>query len=466
MARHYAEDGFWTFDGTSPATGFHLLYGYFLFFVYSITGSLEWRSLYLLIGLLSSFSIGLSAFLICRTVQSVFGYKVVPVALSPFLTASAMMLSTAMMESWLVLFFSALTVFSLTKEQEPSFYGSIGLIAIGFLGSLARTDYGMLPGVIFCTIIISRNFQKNAILNRSFLILAGAIIGISVVLLQNYFISGHFFQASAQTKLYWSSVGGHSMLAPVDLILSIVFPFLGSLGKSLKILLFIAFLLALIYPLKLAFGSKERNNSNTEFILFCGCVLTILGYIIFYRHNSLSLQNWYSSNLIVPIAIVFAAVCFYVLRGKAFIAAIFLFGAYFLIGSSSLLTIPWPHQAGMMHAGIFLKNNNAYSNVAAWNAGIISYFSGKPVINIDGLTNDEVLPFIKSNTLLDYVKKRNIKYLVDYEAMVKIKLFRTKGGYDDARTDKCIKPLQAVDGDFVGWANSRLMLFEIVPECL
>jgi len=119
----------------------------------------------------------------------------------------------------------------------------------------------------------------------------------------------------------------------------------------------------------------------------------------------------------------------------------------------------------MMQAGLFLKEHKSNAVYASWNAGIISYFSGAKVINIDGLTNDEVLPFIKSNTLFDYIKRRNVNYLIDYEEMLNNRSLRIRGGYFDERMDRCISPLQAVDVGFPAWGEGRLKLFEVIQNC-
>src|SRR5690606_2026508 len=132
--------------------------------------------------------------------------------------------STVMMESWLVILFSSLTIFFVAQQKEASPKFLFGLFLIGLLGSLSRTDYGMLPGVLFCTIFFAERFKITPSVVRSFTILSGAIIGVFVVLIQNYFISGQLAQASAQTKLFWSSVAGHSIYAPLQLVLSISLP--------------------------------------------------------------------------------------------------------------------------------------------------------------------------------------------------------------------------------------------------
>ena len=68
LAKHRETEGFWTFDGTSPATGFHFLYGYLLFFIYSIFGQIDWRQLFLIIGGSATVLISLAAYcsLNCR----------------------------------------------------------------------------------------------------------------------------------------------------------------------------------------------------------------------------------------------------------------------------------------------------------------------------------------------------------------------------------------------------------------
>jgi len=465
MAKHRVSDGFWTFDGTRPTTGFHFLFGYLLFAIFSIFTDCDLRGIFIFIGLSASISIGASAFFVCQTASDLFDDKIALAAVLPFLTTISVMQSTAMMESWLVLFFSALTIFVVAKEKQPTTYGSIGLFLVGCLGSLARTDYGMLPGILFITTFILQGMKAGPVLSRSFIVLAGAVIGVSIVFAQNYLISGQIAQSSALTKFYWSSINGHNSSVPVTLIRSIIFPSSGKFDKLEEISLGIALLYALAITLRLQLQSKLKIISAT---LFLGCLFTVLGYILFYRHNSAALQTWYSSNLIAPIAICMAAISYFALKNRsaAFILSVFGSIFYFHISSMSLFYIPWPHQAGMMQAGAFLKKFDTNHSIAGWNVGIISYFSDKPVVNIDGLVNDDVFPFIKSNTLFDYFKSNDIVYLIDYDAMINNKSLRLRGGYDDTRTIKCITPIYRADAEHQGWGDSKLMLFKVSLECL
>ena len=44
------------------------------------------------------------------------------------------------------------------------------------------------------------------------------------------------------------------------------------------------------------------------------------------------------------------------------------------VGISNVFAVTWPDQAGLMYAGLFLRDRDAGFKYAAWNAGIISYF--------------------------------------------------------------------------------------------
>lgn len=56
------------------------------------------------------------------------------------------------------------------------------------------------------------------------------------------------------------------------------------------------------------------------------------------------------------------------------------------------------------------------ARIGAWNAGIYGYFSGRQVINLDGLINNEIHKAVEEGSLnWPYWEKRNITHLLDYE---------------------------------------------------
>ena len=82
--------------------------------------------------------------------------------------------------------------------------------------------------------------------------------------------------------------------------------------------------------------------------------------------------------------------------------------------------------------------------IGSWNAGILSYFSNKKVVNLDGLANDSVYNFIINNNLFDYIKKERINYIADYDFMFKDNN-KKRGGYLDKRFDQCINKIVQID---------------------
>ena len=465
MARHRIAEGFWTFDGTSVATGFHFLYGYFLAAIYYTLDGIGWRNLYLLVGLFSAFAISLSAFFVCRTVVNVFDRRVIPIVIAPFISTAAMIQSTVMMESWMVLFLSSLTIYLLSVDRPTTHQGALGLILIGIFGSLARTDFGLLPGVFFCMYLLSHKSGCEKI-KKSGVILIGAVSGVLIVLAHNYLISGHFSQASVQTKFYWSSISGHSIKPAMGLVKYILVPDLSILHGFKKASITYFSLALMISSALFLSARKSEKNWKQALVLSFGCTITIIGYIVFYRYNSQSIQIWYAANFIAPIAIGLSSIFHFAFRSRSFIPALIGLTFYVIACLSHVFVMPWPHQSSMMQAGISIKHLNSSDRYASWNAGIISYFSQKPVINIDGLTNDEVLPYIKSNRLFEYFKEKKIGYVVDFKAMVEEVALRIRGGYNCEKIDKILTPLNQVDGDLEKWGDSHIFIFKVNQDCL
>jgi hypothetical protein len=187
---------------------------------------------------------------------------------------------------------------------------------------------------------------------------------------------------------------------------------------------------------------------------------------LFYGYNSGALQIWYSANFAAPLAILIAATFHFLFGRRALIPVFPLFIVYLISGSKSIFSIPWPQQVGMMNAGLYIRALEGGEKFAAWNAGIVSYFSEKPLVNIDGLTNDEVLPYIKNNKLMDYLKVNNIDYIVDNKVMIDSKNLRIRGGYDDERVFRCLIPVRAIDGISSHMIGSAIILFKVDSDCL
>ncbi len=74
-------------------------------------------------------------------------------------------------------------------------------------------------------------------------------------------------------------------------------------------------------------------------------------------------------------------------------------------------------QRDMWHAATQVAElTDEDARIGAWNAGIYGYFSGRQVINLDGLINNEIYEAVENGSLnWPYWEQRNITHLLDYE---------------------------------------------------
>jgi hypothetical protein len=341
------------------------------------------------------------------------------------------------------------------------------------LGSLSRTDYGLLPFMLLLSTTMLGRFLKTHWQRRCLLVFLGSVIGLLIATAHNYLVSGHFTQMSAQIKLSWSAAVGHSIVPPLRLLFETAFPVSGSSEFMKTTLLEVVLVIAVIFIIRFGWMLRSRTELRAwmpAIAVMLGCALTITGYVVLYRHNSQGLQRWYAANMIAPVAILLAG-ALAILVSKPLVlvpSSVLVLAAYFYFGVMGALTTWFAHQPGMLHAAQHLKaRSDPQARYGSWNAGIIGFFSEIRVINIDGVVNDEIYDYMKNNELFDYLVKNDIRYLVDYDEMIRNPEYRSRGGYLDGRFDRCVRPLQAIDGGAPGWGgkDSRLRIFEVVPGC-
>lgn len=56
----------------------------------------------------------------------------------------------------------------------------------------------------------------------------------------------------------------------------------------------------------------------------------------------------------------------------------------------------------------------AADRVGSFNSGYVQYFTNRKVINLDGLVNNEVWPYYKKQKALEYLRQREIRWIVDF----------------------------------------------------
>lgn len=470
LAKNYVTTGNWSFDGQALATGFHPLYAYFLVFLYTLSPTLSWSSMYLIVGLCAATCIALAAYWTLKSSYLLFGSQGFLWSIIPFFTFSVLTQSNMMMESWLVIFMLALGFYRFISTRKCTKKEQAILMTLGLLGSMSRSDFGLFPGLLFVVCLFSSKLCQNEEIKRSFSWLFGAILGIIILSGHTYYISGHLTQASAETKLYWSSLLGHDIQVPWRFLKSIVIP----QGKIFDPSFRFKIIFTLITLVGIYFWRKSPPKHTLSCAIALTACLTVLGYTIIYRYNCAALQIWYTANYVTPLCIIFSAFgallgSIPLLKKMTTLIAVAMLSVYLNTALKTLLDTLWIHQAGMMYAGLSLKEMKIKNKIGAWNSGIISYFSELPVINLDGLVNDDILPYVQQNNLLAYIQKHHIAYVADYDFMLKNVTHNTRGGYADGQLENCLISLGPIDGQAPEWPpsfeHSKLNLFKLAPNC-
>ena len=466
FARNRIDRGLWSLDGTHPTTGFHLLHGYFLAGLSQLGLTSDWRLTLAIVGVLSSIALALSGWLATNIALRLMGMGAAAWAALPFVSFAALAQVTNVMESWLVTPLVAILVWLLTTSKDGIKANGLLAAFITGAGVLARTDFVIIPAVLVGTFLIGRSWLPNGWLSRAIWAMAGALIGVGLVAVHNVITAGRLGQASAEVKLHWSLSQGPSAENSFGFLLGILVPPDPRYALPLIAVLSIVVLLSSAYAVTSARRS-ESGGDRTTVILGLAVLAVLLAYGIFYAWNSGALATWYTAGLLVPVslALAFIAWIYRRLRVPDLGWVLLPMALTYLVTSGAFTRPAYPHQTGMYNAAVALRSLDEPGPVGAWNAGILSFFSGARIVNIDGLANDSAANAVLSDSLPSYLLSERISRIVDFEEMVTSEVNQHRGGYSRAWVEKCLTVGPTLDGGVPSWTGSRLRLFMISPSC-
>lgn len=439
LARQYVISGLWSVDGGQSVTsGYHPLFAFSLAALWAAadpdpSGFVTWGIA--LTGVSSLVAGGLLIHL-GRRLGGVLSSVVVLLILA---SDNYALNAISMMEWPFVVVCAAAYVLTWTAAQDREHQRprlALGLAGIGFAGSLARADFGLLPACLWFSGMLLEPSPGRAATGRvrlptlcSSAGLAGALVGVAALSLHARYTSGQWVQSSALMKAHWAGLGGVRPLPPLRLLLDL-------LGYSgLLVLCFVAF--TLLRSQRSGGLSPLTRAAQTRL----GAWAALVGYVVVYARSGY-VQPWYSSTLIVP------AVCCvsgWELRTaplvrdvRSLTAGLLAAGLAVVIGwlKEPFLDTgraPWPHHASLLQAGHFLGRAPLTGRVGSWNSGIVGYYEGGRVINLDGLVNNSIYGYAVAGRLPEYIVEKDIRHLVDFSRTLEEAGRRRKGGYDDAR---------------------------------
>jgi hypothetical protein len=431
LAKHFAASLSWTFDGVRPTSGFHLVWAYLLAAFYRVWPEATLQQV---------FAFAAGAGCVCHAAAAymltcALGRSAAAATATVLVFCAGSVPATAVfcMESpWLTLT-AAATCAALVSERTPG----LGLLALGVAGCLCRTDFIILPAAFALT------QWRRGLRAPALWCLLGAAVGVLVVAAHSFAISGAFVQASAATKARWSQLVGPDVRPPLYALGLVLDTRLGPQSNLIgQLVVFVAVV-------------RGRNPAG---------LIALLGYAAAYTFSAAAVQPWYASSFAIPVLLVVWSALASVRVSSPWLLA----AAVALTGAAALLRDDhawWPNQRGPMLAGRILARGQQPGWTGAWNAGVLSYFAGGRIVNLDGLVNDEVYPFIRENQLLEYLAARDIRIIADYGAMVGSRAARERGGYDTPATDACIKKVSKLK-DGPRWYDSELNIYQVDAACV
>lgn len=435
LARNHAATGRWSFDGVSPATGFHLAWAYCLSALYTIFPAIGLKQLFVVSGVVGSVCFAVAAWAMGKATREPFGGVFV------LLGQPYVLLPTMAMEAPFVIAAAGLCTWLVIQDRNPAW-----AFAVGLFGELARSDFGLVP---FALLVATAAVQFDLKRKRSALAsCGGAITGLLLGIAHNLAVSGNLLQNSALMKQYWSSVAGESFSMPLALLGDSVILRWGLLGLA-PLLLFV-----------IACGVASRRHRNLG-VLWLASVMIMVGYVFVYSQNGGDPQVWYLACFFVPAATFLAGTILFLqvaLSRKAVAVALCTLICINLWASRSPI---WQSQLYMAEAGRLLRSNRAY--VGAWNAGILGFYNAGRTVNLDGLVNDDIFPHAKAGTLYDYVIARRLDYIADWGAMLNPDYSR-RGGYADGRLARCLSPIRSVVVPAPKWMDSAYVVWKVSCE--
>lgn len=462
-ARSFALSGHWTFDGVAPATGFHLLYAYLLVALFWVAPDISYASLVLWIGGASTLLFGASAYLVARAAARDFGARAVLGVVLAFTAPVALWQPTFLVECCLVLFFSSALLALLSRAQEIprlSRRWLVGALLVGLLGNLARSDFGLLSascaGAFWLLSRRSDGARRQAALAAAATL--GSAVGVAAVSLHTWLLSGSVLQSSARMKRHWGSLLGYDIRGLIRPLVDVIAPHgTGWLGSRSAAPLLIAVGLA---------GAVSRLGRDAlrldRWPLAVGCGVSVVGYVLLYGNSSAGVPPWYLANALAASAYLLGAVTSFIPR-PAFAPAIAVVAVCAALNVAVSLRPLWPNQVAMRAGGEYLASHPEIAPVGAWNAGILSRFSGRAVTNLDGLINDEIYPYATTGRLLEYVCRRGIRFVLDFGDNVENPVLAGRAGYADGRLRAGLREeVNFSNGDpSRQWAGTDLKLYRL-----
>ena len=457
IARNIAQGVGITFDGLSRTNGFHPLYLAVLVPIHLVLQ--DNLNLILRVTLFIDLLFFVAAsFLILKFVEKLNGSRAGLVAGLAFLfNPWALTIIINGVESAIYIFFLILTFLVYTKFREtltwPTIFHNRTIYLFVFLCALtilARTEAIIFVPCVAIDLFTHLNIRagREGIQSQikhyasAFIVVVGGLLLLLLPwTLWNLRNFDTLMQSSGSTLFYHT----HQNIPINDLrywlqgaVSAKTILIRATLFSFQLISLFIPLLILMVLLPKKYRQERIRGKAHKLSPLFVISIYNI-GILFFYAFILRRNQVWYFSSLVVFSAILFAVLGNWFIQRNEFhnkpknkssfiflwIFLLFTFGCgvfYWQIfgysRSDSMLD-------GYKIAAWFKKTTPGSVRIATWSSGVIGFYSERTVINLDGMVNNEILPYLKArngflydmDTMMDYIQSKNIDYITDIDVL-------------------------------------------------
>jgi hypothetical protein len=456
FGRGFATHGVWTFDdGLSVSSGFHLVQAYLAAASWALFHTLSADApVYALMWLSALFNV-LGILVCARLATRIFGACAGLGIALVFLAKNSLVCGASGMEWSLAVLSLALAAEIAIVSQVSTPRRCASAFAVGLLAVVTRSDSAAWVTVFAISALIVGGLGSTKRLSA---LVLGSALGLLTVAVHTHAITGSWLQDSVLAKVHWGKQRGFDMPGAFN-TLSMVTG-MSWLGKGVARGTLIALSL---------FGLAAVRHTRADLrVALLASSLTLIAALTIDSRNSGGLQYWYTDAAVVPCVLLWSAVFAYAQQR---------FGLHAQRVASITVAVccvanlwwvregVWRNQVAMLHAALRLKDSTwSACRVGAWNSGIIGYYRGHDVVNLDGLANHEALLASESGQLAAYLAKAKVSYLVDFEAMIVREEFRARGGYDGPEKQLLLTEVERasasdprwVASSIVYWRNERL----------
>lgn len=404
IAKNLVNRGMLSADGITLTNGFHPLWLFVITPIFAFFQASPWTCIHLVLTL-SAFFDTAAAFFIFRSLQTLNKSKVGFWAAAFYLVNPYGLLHTMNgLETALNNFFLALLVYlSLKATPEWLKRGWFLLGTVCGLTLLSRTDNIFVVVALF----IYLYWRDRRIIE----IVKTAMLAAALVLpwmIYNLVTFGGVVQTSGTPypfiyhQQYLNQYGTYFSFALIWFLSKVAF-----YEFALNAFHYGNWIISLVLMIFLVFQFKKRTKDFQPLVWTLAGVLFFIGFHILVRW---SVRPWYSQAVFILTLPIVALVLEKANSSmvRAGIALSLFFSGYATFSTNFRIA---DRSVAILYK--IKRQLPAGDRVGVFNSGFVQYFTDQKVINLDGLVNNEVLPYYKQKKGLDYFRSKNIRWLVD-----------------------------------------------------